>query len=174
MDDFSEILEKATKRVSPPFFLLPISGGLSVQRERVYCYELYHQLRIIWTSSDYFLNGELDKGGHPKLKTTLGALKPDFLVHQPGSMDHNYAVMEVKPATPSIKAIRKDLKSISQLMRYANYERGLYLIYGSVSSALASRIADVAKADIPKAKIELWFHTSPGSSAERVAMLQTK
>ena len=63
-------------------------------QERVYCYELYHQLRCRWPKgADCVLGGEVKKGGHPYLGS--GQRKPDFLVHAPGE-DRNYVVVEVK------------------------------------------------------------------------------
>lgn len=62
-------------------------------RERVYCYELYHQLRNrLGDSYTYKVDGELDKRGHPVIKPCI----PDFVVHVPSRMDRNLVVVEVK------------------------------------------------------------------------------
>ena len=62
MDWFTGILREATARVAPDYFLLPVHGAPSVYRERVYCYELYHQMRLLWPGDcPYRLNGEVDK-----------------------------------------------------------------------------------------------------------------
>jgi len=171
MKDFSDIFANATAAVGDTYFLLPILGGNPIQRERVYCYELYHQMRSVWSSPQYVLNGELDKSGHPKLKDKLGALKPDFLVHSPGSMEENYAAIEVKPAVPSRKSIRKDLKSLVKLSREARYRRCLYLIYGRADTELVDRIRDIAKTHAKGTTIELWMHARPGQPAAQVAVL---
>lgn len=170
MEELSKILTDATEHVASEYFLVPIDGGNPVQRERVYCYELYHQMRCRWANDDFVLNGELDKGGHPKLKQMLGALKPDFLVHRPGSMGGNYAVIEVKPAIPSKKALRKDVKSIARLIREAKYQRGIYLIYGGANDdQLRERVSLAIGECAPGTPIELWHHPWAGAPAAVIA-----
>src|SRR5689334_4096228 len=98
MNELTEILADATAHVGPEYFRLPIDGGGPLYRERVYCYELYHQMRLRWPlHGPFMLNGEVDKSAHPIL-STLGAsyAKPDLLVHGPGHMSRNYAIIEVK------------------------------------------------------------------------------
>ena len=98
MNELTGILQVATASVEAMYFHLNIDGGDPVFRERVYCYELYHKMRSNWPSqSRYFLNGELDKSAHPILRE-LGAdhAKPDLLVHTPGYMAGNYAIIDVK------------------------------------------------------------------------------
>jgi hypothetical protein len=43
MADFSDILRAATSQIGEEYFCIAIAGGNPVYRERVYCYELYHQ-----------------------------------------------------------------------------------------------------------------------------------
>lgn len=114
MDQFSDIFASATAAVSAEYFYLPYDGGDGVYRERVYCYELYHQLRSRWPKdTTYRLTGEVDKASHPIL-AEFGAdrMKPDLLVHRPGYME-NYAIVEVKSAPPSAAGLRKDLATLS-------------------------------------------------------------
>ena len=65
-------LRAATARVSPEFMLLPIAGfrnPVFIYRERVYCYELYHQLRIeMGDDLGFSLSGEVDKRRHPLIR----------------------------------------------------------------------------------------------------------
>ena len=106
MNEFTDILKQAAASIEGEYFHLPIDGGDPVYRERVYCYELYHQMRARWPEScEYFLNGEVDKGGHPYFEK-LGSPKPDFIVHIPGT-DNNYAVIEVKAGAAAAKDIQK-------------------------------------------------------------------
>jgi hypothetical protein len=44
MDELSQVLAEATQAIEPGYFRLAIDGGDPVYRERVYCYELYHQI----------------------------------------------------------------------------------------------------------------------------------
>src|SRR5580704_3002684 len=120
MEQLDDILQQATAAIGREYFLLSIHGADPVHRERVYCYELYHQMRLRWPAPDYSpyrLNGEIDKGGHPYFKNERGSPKPDLLVHVPGTGD-NHAVIEVKSSRAKAKEIRKDLRTLS---RFANF-----------------------------------------------------
>lgn len=69
MDELGTILSEAAGAVDAMYFQLNIDGGDPVYRERVYCYELYHQMRCRWPSDgQFYLNGEVDKSAHPILK----------------------------------------------------------------------------------------------------------
>lgn len=70
VESFRHILTIATERVGEQYFLLPVAdqdGGAPIiqYRERVYSYELYHQLRLAWPTWGYSLGGEVDKRNHP-------------------------------------------------------------------------------------------------------------
>ncbi|WP_143271608.1 hypothetical protein [Bradyrhizobium mercantei] len=98
MDGLSSLLASATADIGGEYFQLPVHGGGPIYRERVYCYELYHQMRRRWPEDGPFrLSGEVDKAAHPVL-SGLGAsyAKPDLLVHGPGDMRRNHAIIEVK------------------------------------------------------------------------------
>ena len=45
MDELTQILEQATAAIASEYFRLPVWNADPVYRERVYCYELYHQMR---------------------------------------------------------------------------------------------------------------------------------
>ena len=48
VEAFIRCLTNATARVPEVYCQLPVAGEKSpIYRERVYCYELYHQLRIL-------------------------------------------------------------------------------------------------------------------------------
>jgi hypothetical protein len=83
---FEALIEATTAAIGDPYFQLPVAQlADAVYRERVYCYELYHQLRSIWNGFDFSLGGEVDKAGHPHFRDGHYAhAKPDFLVHRPG------------------------------------------------------------------------------------------
>ncbi len=48
MHQLTKLLQLATARVPHLYFQVELDGGDPVYRERVYCYELYHQLRCHW------------------------------------------------------------------------------------------------------------------------------
>ena len=84
MKELNSILSEAAANVDEMYFHFRIDGGdAPIFRERVYCYELYHQMRLLWPkTTKYFLNGEVDKAAHPILRELdADNAKPDFLVH---------------------------------------------------------------------------------------------
>jgi hypothetical protein len=119
-----------------------------VYRERVYCYELYHQMRLHWpTRCPFYLNGEIDKSAHPIL-TQLGAsyAKPDLLVHQPGYMKGNHAIIEVKSSRAVSAGITKDLNTLSVFINNVGYQRAIYLLYGhEIDERLIGKIERLAR-----------------------------
>lgn len=168
--ELDDLLKRATAEIGPHFFNLPIDGGDPIYRERVYCYELYHQMRTIWPKdTDYVLNGEIDKRGHPIIRK-LGAdlTTPDLLVHVPGYMGRNLAILEVKPGNATARGILKDLRTLSVFQSVVEYERGVYIFYGDYPQAMVRTLADRVENLQP---IEIWLHAKPGQHAEIVDKL---
>ena len=65
-----DALAGATAAIADEYFLLPGANHdgratLVKYRERVYAYELYHQLRCNWQRWPFSLGGEIDKTQHP-------------------------------------------------------------------------------------------------------------
>ena len=171
MDQLTELLHRATEQVAPQYFQIEIDGGDPVYRERVYCYELYHQLRCHWpTDTQFYLNGELDKAAHPILRT-LGAdyAKPDLLIHQPGCMAGNNTIIEVKSSNAQRDGIEKDLRTLALFRTKVKYDRAIYLLFGRQALAAAERVRSVSTELGSLPSIELWVHTAPGAPAEKVA-----
>ena len=119
---FVNCLINSIEKIHAHYFQLSIAESEElIYRERVYCYELYHQLRcIIGDDFPYKLNGEVDKSGHPLIRN---AKKPDFIIHQPGDMIHNLVVIEVKPVTVKdrISELREDIETLKWVLDNANY-----------------------------------------------------
>lgn len=164
--NFDQLLKNATKAIEKEYFLLPVTEEPDpVHRERVYCYELYHQLRQrwnSWTDNKYCLNGEVDKARHPYAKS-IGALKPDLLVHTPGSND-NYAVLEIKPAQASKDKILEDAKKLVAFTKMEHpYKRAILLVYGELSSSILKVIQQCPE----RKNIELWLHETHGEEAQQ-------
>lgn len=177
MDDlcrFRSMLEQATASIPESYFHLPVAeANRPSYRERVYCYELYHQLRCLWPhDSPFSLGGEVDKSGHPLLmkETCLKRLKPDFLVHVPGKMPGNLIVIEVKPIKAKVLQIHKDLTSLNGFVAKANYQLSILLAFGGDQKALASfkRRALIRwheERGLQPPCVELWWHSKPGVPA---------
>lgn len=175
---FRSLLIQATSNIGTLYFQLPIATReRPIYRERVYCYELYHQLRVLWPSfSWYTLGGEVDKTGHPLFRDgPLCNVKPDILVHQPGDMSGNLVVLEVKPIRATTKGIEKDLITITEFVHLAEYKWGMYLVYGGSQKQIEDyrrRIQQIAigenQARIDLEQIELYWHRMPNTEATKV------
>ncbi len=168
MNELTDIISKATAAIGRGYFCLQIDGGDPVYRERVYCYELYHQMQSRWPAGcKYYLNGELDKVAHPILRT-LGAdqKKPDFLVHKPGDMNWNHAIIEVKNAEVKKQGIHKDISTLDLFVRKVGYQRAIYLFFGiATDENLKGKILSVAAKFEELVPIEIWFHSEVGKPA---------
>jgi hypothetical protein len=172
MEELSAVLFEATRAIDAMYFRLQIDGGDPVYRERVYCYELYHQMRLRWPRGcPFYLNGEIDKAAHPIL-VDLGAgqTKPDLLVHRPGYMTDNYAIIEVKNTRTRLSGLRKDLNTLTVFLTRIGYRRGIYLLYGD-EPELVKRIAVLGKGMGGLPPIEIWMHEEPGCGATHVVTI---
>jgi hypothetical protein len=115
------------------------------------------------------LCGEIDKAGHPLIRTgDLDKTKPDFLVHIPGQMESNELVMEVKPINATKRGIKKDLLTLSAYRRKAQYQRAILLVYGGDEVDI-KKFKKVAKFlatqnSIDLSLIELWHHQISGNT----------
>jgi hypothetical protein len=177
---FVQSLRTATQSIQAGYMLLPIAGQvLPVYRERVYCYELYHQLRLNWGAyRGYSLGGEVDKTHHPLFQDPeIRNAKPDLLVHRPGDMGGNLIIIEVKPVTAKKSGIRKDLRTLTAFRHpeKGKYHSAIYLVYGGNSSALQaflrkSRVIQEEDVDDKVAlnAITLFWHCLPGHPAEQI------
>jgi len=167
---FLESLYMACKNMRDRhYFQLPVAGKEDpVFRERVYCYELYHQLRkILGDNYRYKLDGEVDKNGHPIIRLELGAKKPDFIVHKPGTMIDNLVVIEVKPVNADIGRIKEDMETLKGFIEKADYHYGILLIYGDGKKKLPKRIVKeyhdfLEKYEIVRNGVYLIWHGGPG------------
>jgi len=172
MDELTRIFEEATLAIEKKYMEFPICGSMPIYRERVYCYELYHQLRKRWpTTSPFTLNGEVDKRGHGILRN-LGASDyiPDLLVHIPGKWEGNHAIIEVKHANANPSGIRKDIMTLRKFCNTVHYKRAIYLFYGGIPS----NVKEISKGILNLPPIELWLHEKAGEPAKFVETLQTE
>lgn len=157
---FMPLLSTACQRIDSRWFALPVDSRVAARstayRERVYCYELYHQLRtfsdalegIAAGAPDYLLSGEIDKAGLNVI-TVDGREKPDLVWHVPGT-SRNAVVVEVKCATRwSPRGVAKDLKTLAAFLTVPRrrYKRGVLLIFGPADPAhLQNRVRRAAEA----------------------------
>ena len=165
-ETFMEMLTAAATHIGDIYFQLPVADQEdAVYRERVYCYELYHLLRLNWNGFDFSLGGEVDKTGHPLFRGgDYEQAKPDFLVHRPGDMDRNLACVEVKPCIRSVGNFRDDLRKLTWFCRNARYYRAIFLVYG-----LENR--ETPNLDRLRTKIRNAANEDPGIDLERIVLL---
>ena len=173
-DIFDKAIKSATSQIKEEYFQMSECGGRRAWRERVYCYEFYHQLRKLLCIDSYFcqfaLSGEVYKGEPrlPKSETRI----PDFIVHVPGAAI-NYAVIEVKPAGVFDKGrkevkrqIRKDLKSLQYFDTNTefDYKRAIFLIFGKPNPNFKTVLKEELEKLSPN-NIEIWHHKEMGECA---------
>jgi hypothetical protein len=175
MNELNSILQEATAEITAGYFWLAVAGGdAPIYRERVYCYELYHQMRLCWPKDGcpFVLNGEVDKRGHPILSGRGFRDIPDFLVHNPGDMNGNHAIIEVKPPFARDHQIEVDLQKLTRFVKDAGYERAIYLIYGIEAEQMIERVYEIARSIRDLAPIELWLHQQVGRPAEHLTTIE--
>lgn len=168
---FLEALIKATGRIQPKYFLLPVAyKDKFVYRERAYCYELYHQIRnILPQDYPYLLSGEVNKAGHPLIAGYCGSIIPDFLVHKPGNMsaDDNLVIVEVKTIQGANfyrehEVLLKDIQTIKCMTTILmGYYRGIILIFGSNNHERKDEICRIFSEKCDSKRIILLFHNNP-------------
>lgn len=112
---------------------------LSMHHERVFCYELYHQLRKIMEQNKLnekvILQAELRKAqvGSEieqlfKVQSTDGVYYPDFLIHEPQTFDNQDLIIEVK-ANPklTVEDMKRDILKIDHFINRYEYKKGIFL-----------------------------------------------
>jgi len=159
---FLKCLMKAMQNIDSHYFQLRFAGNNElIYRERVYCYELYHQLRLLLGDDfPYILDGELDKQGHAII---LGKEKPDFVIHVPGEMGKNLLVIEVKTVyvKDKIRELKEDIDKLKMFITSkASYYRAIMLIYGSINGDLPQNIRQEIE-NVHDEKIIILWHDSP-------------
>jgi len=129
--DCIRLLKDALAKIDDGYYLVKTSYCPSgIVRERVFCYELYHQLRsLLDTGSSLFVHGEIDKSGNPNFQKHHRK-NPDFVFHVPVGMSQNTLVVEVKGKIQGRKdAIEKDLEKLLTFVRGYQYDAGAFLLY---------------------------------------------
>lgn len=119
-------------------FNVQVAGGENtIQRERVFCGELYHQMRMRFDEFPYQINIEPDKKRHPIIEQQCGSVNPDLIIHRMGEMtsESNLAVIEVKRSDGNLTdGIVKDMETINCMTTIQNgYYGGVIIIFGTLS-----------------------------------------
>ena len=142
-EEHNERFRKALLSVLPEYFATPTMQKrlskhfLQVNKlriERIFAYELYHQLRKHYQNSNHYVSGEFIKGlaffpDYNRSNTII----PDIIIHQFKTTRENALAAEIK-STPSlsVQQILDDLENLELLTRPGNgalnFEIGILLI----------------------------------------------
>lgn len=131
---YFDLILCALDNVEQPYYNLKTTYEPSgIVRERVFCYELYHQIRCLQTKRNEIeltLNGEIDKRGHVAFAQE-DQKNPDFVFHIPGEMIGNTIVLEVKgrPDNSYKENCKKDFETIYCFIKKYHYKLGLFILY---------------------------------------------
>jgi hypothetical protein len=170
IERFLHLLERAAAAIPAQYFQLPVANQeFPIFRERVYCYELYHQLRKLLETDEqlasFTLCGEVDKQAHPFIRQCM----PDFLFHVPGNMKSNLIVMEVKPINADLGGIRKDMEMLSYFVsEEICYQCAVQLVYGDADRGLEPFLEEFRNSSNPK--LRLFWHQRPGGPARNIPL----
>lgn len=132
VDEIIELIKDALDCVGDEYFGVHVAYQPEyIRRERVFCYELYHQMRCLQKSrglDEFKLHGEIDKRGYSLLRED-DRKNPDFIFHVPGSMRDNFVVAEVKGDLKADTAY-KDIETLSKFTgNTLAYKLGLHVVY---------------------------------------------
>ena len=117
----------------------------------------------------YSLGGWGNKTGYRFIRGKgLDNAKPEFLVHMPGDMGGNYAIIEVKPIKAVRREINKDIGTLSAFINDAEYFRAIYLVYGRDIDGNGLDIAQEECQICDARQIEIWYHPAPNQPATRI------
>jgi hypothetical protein len=161
IDKFLDLFRKSLNLVEESYYQTN-SGSLYTNTimyyERVFCYELYHQVRSLMyelrakdpsTLSSIQFQGELRKemiNSSIAAQTGLSPLSkkyvPDFLLHSPGSTDYHGLIIEVKSnRNICFEPIQKDLVKIQEFITQYKYQMGIFLIINNSKDRMRKLIA---------------------------------
>lgn len=120
--------------VAPEYFGIPAIEGQIHLNERAFAFELYHQLRLIYTGNNWYVNGELRKGLNFQPNYQLDkTLIPDLVVHHHETTDNDIIAVEIK-SDPNVTGpeLIEDLEKLEIYTRpgagYLNYHIGILLV----------------------------------------------
>ncbi len=129
MQEYIDLIEDALQRIADAYFLLPtIYTRAGITRERIFCYEFYHQIRCLIGDNDLLLHGEIDKRGHRDFAPDH-RVNPDFVFHVPGTHERNTVVVEVK-GNLNEAGIRKDFNTLLNFTEHYGYRLGIFVLFG--------------------------------------------
>ncbi|MCO5948570.1 hypothetical protein NAF19_16845 [Mucilaginibacter sp. RT5R15] len=131
-----------------------IGDDLVKNGERIFCYELYHQLRTLLEQypqafEGVYLQGELRKYQvlpmlqMMGLEALSGNFIPDFLLHSPGDSSEHPYVIEVKTDRfLSYGQLAADISKLVEFIDRYGYQRGMFLSVNTSADFLRLTVTD--------------------------------
>ena len=170
---YLDLIKRSLEKVAPGYFKLKTTYEPSgIVRERVLCYELYHQIRSNMKDAELSLNGEIDKRGHidfdPKDQKN-----PDFVFHLPGTHKGNTLVIEIKGTLARHAEIINDFTTILRFIGNYQYKGGVFIIYNhtvdELLKAVGSQLRKLAS-DAHASAVHILAIKEAGSPCEEVVL----
>lgn len=150
VEPYLNLLCDAIASVPKEYFTIEVAeknaAARRKRRERVYAYELYHQMRILQDErksslgENMCINAEIDKRGHTIIKEKFN---PDIIIHEQGTM-HNLCVIELKVCL-DYDGIHKDMKTIYKMVSNCNYMCGAFVMAGASLDETKIKLRNVLK-----------------------------
>jgi hypothetical protein len=130
--------------VAAEYFSVPLPDGTEGYQERVFAYELYHQLRNHF-SANWYVNGEFRKGLSmvPRIGSDRQVI-PDIVIHQSNTIDRNLLVVEIK--TNRNTSPQNLLDDLRKLEMYTHPREGLGFSIGIMLAVNFNAEATIAGA----------------------------
>lgn len=126
--EYTPFLIEALDKIDQSYYRV-LTTYDEVVRERVFCYEFYHQMRLIQQKFRVItLHPEIDKRGHEEFENE-DRRNPDFIFHTPGRMKGNQVVVEVKGKING--DIFKDFDTLSIFCQKYHYKVGYFILFGN-------------------------------------------
>ena len=151
VESFIQLIRDALENVGDEYYKLTTTyRTLGVVRERIFCYELYHQMRLIQSTrglTDIQIHGEIDKSGHVGFDRNARK-NPDFVFHIPGMMQGNAIVVEVKGKIEGNyqEGVYKDIVTLSKFTDNKHYyHSGVLIIYNYTYDEFLRKIGEFLK-----------------------------
>lgn len=148
--EYIDLIKSAMSEVGSDYYKLQTTYEPSgIVRERVFCYELYHQIRSqMKDHHKLFLHGEIDKSGHKDFEHQDWR-NPDFVFHIPGTHEYNTIVIEVKGKLSNYKSeIEGDFQNLLTFICKYAYALGIFILYNhsftELMDSLGSRIGELS------------------------------
>jgi hypothetical protein len=143
-NNYLDLIKTALSGITKDYFRLQTTYASSgIVRERLFCYELYHQMRKLDPNPDILIHGEIDKSGHKHFEDE-DKKNPDFVFHVPGTFESNFLVVEVK-GNLDLEGIEKDFRTIATFIESYQYKAGVFILYNHSLNELIRRSGHILK-----------------------------